>query len=94
MIAIPKPFDLGHVVVTPGANQALKNACQTASHFLNRHLSADWGDLCESDLRLNDEAVKHGGQLLSSYRLSTGLTLWIVTEADRSHTVVLMPEEF
>ena len=87
-------LQLGQVVATPGAVEALKEASQTASHFLNRHLSGDWGDLCEEDRQLNDDAINNGSRVLSSYTLSTGDKLWVITEADRSATTLLLPEEY
>lgn len=87
-------LQLGQVVATPGAIEALKKGQQTASHFLNRHLSGDWGDLCDQDRQLNDEASRNGDRVLSSYTLSTGVTLWVITEADRSSTCLLLPSEY
>ena len=57
----------------------------------NRHLSGDWGDLCEEDRQLNDEAVENGSRVLSAYVLTTGEKLWVITEADRSSTCLLLP---
>jgi hypothetical protein len=60
---------------------------------LERHANQDWGDLCAEDRRTNDNAVKHGGRVLSSYELR-GDKLWIITEADRSVTTLLTPDEY
>ena len=87
-------LELGQVVATPGAVEALKAARQTASHLLNRHLSGDWGDLCDEDRQLNDEATRNRSRVLSSYTLSTGVKLWVITEADRSSTCLLLPSEY
>ena len=76
------------------ADNALKQAHQTASDLLNRHLSGDWGDLCDEDRELNDEATKNGSRVLSSYTLNTGEKIWIITEADRSSTCLLLPCEY
>jgi hypothetical protein len=91
---IKQILELGQVVATPGAIEELKRAGQTASHFLNRHLSGDWGDLTEEDRQLNDEAVENGERVLSSYTLATGEKLWIITEADRSSSCCLLPHEY
>lgn len=60
---------------------------------LARHRRADWGDACEADKKANDEALAHGGRLLSVYTLGD-LRLWIIEEADRSSTTALLPEDY
>ena len=95
MIAASKPlFPLGRVVATPGALEALAKAGDDARVFLNRHVTGDWGVVCDEDARSNDEALEHGSRLLSAYRTSTGAKLWILTEADRSATTILLPSEY
>ena len=79
-------FTLGHIVATLGALEALQDANQAAQEFLSRHARGDWGDLTEEDRKENDFSVCRSLRLLSAYRLSTGVTLWIMTEADRSAT--------
>ena len=59
-----------------------------------RHAAGDWGDLAEEDRRTNDIAIAEGTRLLSAYRLDTGTKIWIITEADRSSTCILLPEEY
>lgn len=61
---------------------------------LRRHQVCDWGDLSESDKRANDRALKTGERLLSAYHTGDGRLFWILTEADRSLTVFLLPEEY
>ena len=61
---------------------------------ISRHLSGDWGDVCETDGKLNDKALTTGARLVSIYKTSFGLSFWIITEADRSITTVLLPEEY
>jgi hypothetical protein len=61
---------------------------------LARHSSGDWGDVCEEDRKENDLSLKEGFRLLSVYTTSTGTKLWIITEADRSVTTVLLPEDY
>ena len=88
-------FSLGQTVSTPGALEALKAEGSNGLEFLSRHVSGDWGDLCEDDRRENDLSVKEGFRILSAYRLPcTGVKLWIITEADRSATTFLLPSEY
>jgi hypothetical protein len=87
-------FSLGHVVATPGALAALRDAGQQAQDFLTRHSTGDWGDLTDEDWKANNFAVTRPLRLLSAYQLSTGMTLWIISEADRSATTLLLPSEY
>lgn len=87
-------FSLGQIVATPGALSALERANQTAGEFLRRHVTGDWGDLDRHDIAENEHSVTHGFRLLSSYRTTAGETLWIITEADRSATTLLLPDEY
>jgi hypothetical protein len=87
-------FPLGRLVATPGALQALDDAGQNPWEFVVRHLAGDWGDLVAEDRRLNDQAVKAGGRILSAYILQTGEMVWVITEADRSVTAILLPTEY
>jgi hypothetical protein len=61
---------------------------------LRRHARGDWGELDDEDRAANDVALKHGARLLSAYRTKAGTKFWIITEADRSATTVLLPEEY
>lgn len=87
-------FDLGQVVATPGALNALEEAGQSPSEFIARHVSGDWGELDEEDQQANDDAVEGGDRVLSAYILKTGIKIWAITEADRSSTCLLLPEEY
>lgn len=62
--------------------------------FIDRHKNCDWGDLCQEDWLMNDEAVRNGDRILSVYHLSDGEKIWIITEADRSVTTVLFSEDY
>jgi hypothetical protein len=62
--------------------------------YLVRHIAGDWGELDEHDVRENELSLLHGWRILSCYRLSDGTKMWIITEADRSVTTVLLPEEY
>jgi hypothetical protein len=85
-------FPLGEVVITPAAQSAIPDAeVRTA---VARHVAGDWGDLCEADQAENELSLKDGFRLLSSYRAGNGTKFWIITEADRSVTTILLPDDY
>jgi hypothetical protein len=87
-------FGPGSIVATPGALEAFSASGQEPLPFLMRHLAGDWGELDEQDVRENELSLLHGWRILSSYTLSDGTKIWIITEADRSATTFLLPEEY
>jgi len=87
-------FPLGHVVATPGALELLHDSGESPSIFLSRHSQGDWGEVCQEDRQLNDQALVDGSRLLSAYRTAKGERLWVITEADRSSTCLLRPDEY
>jgi hypothetical protein len=87
-------FPAGQIVATPGALAVLKLAHRTPFEFLSRHLRGDWGDLCEDDKFENELSLKAGFRLMSSYAVNDKEKLWIITEADRSATTLLLPSEY
>ena len=87
------PLPLGRIGATPGALQVLTEAGEDLRLLLARHASGDWGHLDEDDRRENERSLKHGWRILSSYPVGD-LTIWIITEADRSVTNILLPEEY
>jgi len=87
-------FELGQTVITPGAQEALELAGQTPSEFLRRHISGDWGDLSDDDVQENEFSLEQGHRLLSRYETTKGERFWIITEADRSATTILLPIEY
>ena len=87
-------FPLGQIVATPGALDALTRAEQTPGEFLWRHAAGDWGQLDAHDVAENLYGLKHGFRVLSSYRTNAGDTLWLITEADRTSTTILLPQEY
>jgi hypothetical protein len=84
-------FPLGQLVVT--ANASLRLATEEVLTALGRHASGDWGDLCPEDTMANDAALHHGGRLFSAYGQGRD-RFWIITEADRSVTTVLLPQDY
>lgn len=89
-----RKFSLGQVVSTPGALDALARAGQDAWQFIGRHVTGDWGEVDEHDRGENELSLNQGLRILSAYTLSDGTKLWVITEADRSSTCVLLPEEY
>jgi hypothetical protein len=87
-------FPSGRLVATPGALALLEQTSKSHLEFLSRHLRGDWGDLCREDKAENELSLKNGFRILSSYQVSETGTLWIITEADRSMTTLLLPEEY
>jgi hypothetical protein len=87
-----RKFDLGQLVATPAALETLHP--EDVRSAVERHAAGDWGDLCEEDLQANQFALDEGLRLLSSYRDRSGIQFWIITEADRSATTVLLPEDY
>jgi hypothetical protein len=87
-------FNPGRVVATPGALQALEDNHILSLDLLSRHLTGDFGELPEEDAAANQQALKDGSRLLSNYPLASGARIWLITEADRSITTFLLPEEY
>jgi hypothetical protein len=87
-------FSAGQIVATPGALALLEQANQSPLEFLSRHLRGDWGDLCQDDKTENELSLKFGFRLMSSYQVTDTERLWIITEADRSVTTLLLPAEY
>lgn len=85
-------FPLGRLVITPTALQALDTEDVTAA--IRRHATGDWGELDEHDRRENELSLVQGFRLLSAYTTRGGTRFWVITEADRSVTTVLLPEDY
>jgi hypothetical protein len=95
MVDFVRPlFPLGQCVATPGALAALEEAGQSPADFLNRHVAGDWGEIDREDRGLNEQALKEGARIFSVYRTSKGVKVWVITEADRASTCVLLPDEY
>lgn len=86
------PFPLGQVVATPGALAEIPH--EEIAAALGRHNRGDWGEVGEADKQENELSLREGFRLLSAYRSTAGVKFWIITEADRSATTVLLPEEY
>lgn len=85
-------FSLGQTLITPGAMEALLS--EDVFRSLRRHARGDWGDCCKDDREANDIALHEGSRILSVYHDEVGTKFWIITEADRASTTVLLPSEY
>jgi len=87
-------FPAGRLVATPGALALLEQTNKSPLEYVSRHLRGDWGDLDQQDKAENELSLKYGFRLLSSYHVTAAEKIWIITEADRSVTTLLLPEEY
>ena len=87
-------FPLGQTVATPGAIMALSAAGISTHELMSRHVAGDWGQVSSDDAALNDRSIGNGTRILSAYELPHGSMVWIITEADRSSTTILLPCEY
>ena len=85
-------FPLGRVVITRNALNTLNT--QDVHRAISRHVRGEWGEVCREDQQANEQALKVGARLLSVYTDSNGVKFWIITEADRSATTILLPEDY
>jgi len=85
-------FRLGRIVATPNALSRLSN--EDILTGIKRHQAGDWGDMDQDDRQENDRALTHGGRLFSVFHAANGVKFWIITEASRDVTTVLMPEDY
>ena len=85
-------FRIGHIVATPHLLESVTHEDILAA--IQRHQAGDWGDLGAEDLAANDRALGEGTRILSAYRAANGTKFWVITEADRSATTVLLPEDY
>lgn len=87
-------FSLGRTVATPHALQVLAQQGITPLSLLKRHASRDWGDVSPDDAQANQVALESGTRLFSSYHIGPDARIWVITEADRSVTTLLLPSEY
>ncbi len=85
-------FRLGRIVSTPNALAQLTQ--EDILHGIQRHQAGDWGELDDEDCQANDQALVNGTRILSVYHAANGTKFWIITEADRSSSCVLLPEDY
>jgi hypothetical protein len=90
---VTAPLPLKRVVATPGALKLLGKSGGDPFDYLARHATGDWGELCGFDRRQNEIGLRDGYRVFSSYKVPAG-SVWIITEADRSVTTILLPEEY
>ncbi len=87
-------FPLGQIVATQGSLDALEEAGQLPQEFISRHARLEQGELSDEDYRENLFSVDKPLRIFSAYKTARGVKLWIITEADRSSTCILLPEEY
>lgn len=87
-------FPLGQLLITPGAAAAFEGTGENPFVFLLRHIQGDWGNVSAEDAQENNLSLQQGLRLLSAYTLADQTRFWIITEADRSATTILLPEEY
>lgn len=91
---MPLRFHPGRLLITPGASALLEASGVFVFSLLARHLTGDWGDVSKADAAENELSLVRGFRLLSAYTLKSGQRVWIITEADRSATTILLPDEY
>lgn len=92
-------FPCGQIGITPGADDLLSKLDFHWIRLLARHMTGDWGDLGDEDKKANDLAISCGARILSAYHFDSedshdGNRIWVITEADRSSTTILLPSEY
>jgi hypothetical protein len=92
-VVIPR-FRVGWMLITPGALEALVEAQEDPKNFIYRHIQGDWGDVGSADWASNEEALNAGDRLFSVYQTRHGRKLWVITEANRFATTILLPDEY
>jgi hypothetical protein len=91
---VTMPFlSVGQVLSTPGAIATFLRNAEQPRDYLRRHVSGDWGELSAEDKAENEYSLRNGFRIMSVYRLRDGTKIWVITEADRSATTFLLPEE-
>lgn len=86
------PFPLGQTVITANAQRTVHP--EDVQECLKRHASGDWGDCCPEDSKENERSINDGDRLFSVYHDRNGTKFWVITEADRSATTILLPEDY
>ena len=86
-------FELGRVVASAAVAHFVDEFSLDVTPLLRRHHAGDWGEVGKDDWESNEAGLEHGGRLLSAYDLS-GHRVWVITEADRSATTILFPDDY
>jgi hypothetical protein len=87
-------FEPGQIVATPGALEEFRASGEDPLTYLVRHLNGDWGDLSADDVRENELSLREGFRILSAYTLKNSKRIYVITEADRSSTCILLCSEY
>lgn len=88
-------FPLGRIMATPRALSLLASTATSPAELLDRHVAGDWGEIPPEDVRENERSLKYGFRIVNSYSVGvSGERVWIITEADRSSTCLLLPTEY
>jgi hypothetical protein len=90
----PPKFQLGRIVATPAALEVLRESGQDGSEFIDRHVRGDYGHMPPDDVAANEDALRDGARVMSAYTTLSGNRIWVITEADRSITTLLLPEDY
>jgi hypothetical protein len=85
-------FRVGRIVATPNALRLITQ--EDIFTAIQRHQAGDWGEVESADSKANDQALVHGTRLLSAYTAQNGTRFWVITEADRSSTTILLPQDY
>ncbi|MEJ7863171.1 MAG: hypothetical protein WKF90_16200 [Pyrinomonadaceae bacterium] len=87
-------FPLGEIYLTIGVQEALEESNQMPNEFLAKHQSGNWGLVCEDDRQENELSVKEGFRILSAYKTDRDVKIWVITEACRSSSTILLPDDY
>ncbi|MDN4055688.1 hypothetical protein C5614_19130 [Massilia phosphatilytica] len=87
-------FSLGDIYITKRADAELDARAVTSATLLERYVTGDWSNLSAEDIKANRAAIHDGGRILASYRIAPTVRIWIITEADRASTTILLPDEY
>jgi hypothetical protein len=87
-------FPLGYLLVTPGSADAIADSKQSPQEFISKHARLEQGELSEEDYRENLFSVSRQLRIFSAFRTDSGVKVWVITEADRSATTILLPSEY
>ena len=85
-------FPTGQLCITPNALRQI--GLEDFTEALRRHVTGDWGEVDAHDRKANDDALREGSRIFSVYRSESGIKLWVITEADRTVTTILLPEGY